>query len=88
MNGGFLGLPKRRTDPRTSRFVVLPGGYEETTTYVKGTAKGRFEPVLLPSDPSSGDFGAGMLEDEGKKDLVGRLVAWFKETLPLPEPKP
>lgn len=37
---GFLGLPGRWTDPRRARFVVLPGGYEETTTYVKGTAGG------------------------------------------------
>ena len=37
---GFLGLPARQTDPLRSRFVVLPGGYEETTTYKQGTAKG------------------------------------------------
>ena len=51
---------------------------------LKGAAKGKFEAVLLPADPSSGDFGAGMLQDEGKKGLADRLVAWFKETLPLP----
>lgn len=40
MGGGFLGLPARWTRPERARFVVLPGGYEETTTYGKGTAKG------------------------------------------------
>jgi len=39
-SGGFLGLPPRHATAARSRFVVLPGGYEETTTYVKGTSRG------------------------------------------------
>ncbi len=38
--GGFLGLPARHTTAAKSRFVIVPGGYEETTTYVKGTSRG------------------------------------------------
>ncbi len=53
---------------------------------LKGAAKGAFEPALLPSDPSSGDFGAALLVDEGKKDLTDRIVAWLKAALPPPAP--
>lgn len=36
----FLGIPEEFTDPKKSRFVVLPIPYERTTTYRKGTAHG------------------------------------------------
>lgn len=53
---------------------------------LKAAAKGAFEPLLLPSDPSPGDFGAAMLMDGGKKDLPDRVVAWLKAAFPPPAP--
>ena len=57
-----------------------------TLEALKEAAKGAFESVLLPSDPSSGDLGAAMLADEGKKDLPDRVVAWLKAALPPSAP--
>lgn len=57
-----------------------------TLEVLKAAAKGAFESLLLPSDPSPGDFGAAMLADGGKKDLPDRVVAWLKAALPPSSP--
>jgi len=36
----FGGLPEENSSPDSSRFVILPVGYEATTTYGKGTKRG------------------------------------------------
>jgi dienelactone hydrolase len=53
-----------------------------TLEALKAAATGSFEPLLLPPDPSSGDLGAAMLADEGKKGLQDRVIAWLKAALP------
>ena len=94
MNGadsGFLGLPKAKTDPRSARFVVLPGGYEETTTYVKGTSGG---PAAIVAASQQVELYDEELEDEAwkagvhtapafpfpKKDPEGAMGAMERET--------
>ena len=62
---------------------------EKVLEALKTAAKGRFETVLQPADPSENDFGAGMLSDESKKELGERILAFLRETLPpAAEPKP
>lgn len=48
-----------------------------------GSAREGLETVLLPEDPSSGDFGAGLLADPAKAALAERVVTWLKAALPV-----
>ena len=80
MNGGFLGLPKAKTDPRLARFVVLPGGYEETTTYVKGTSGG---PEAIIAASQQVELYDEELEDETWKEGVHTAPAF-----PFPKKNP
>lgn len=49
---------------------------------LQAKAGGPFEAVLLPADPSEGDFGAAMLSDPGKAELAGKILEWLKGALP------
>ena len=36
----FLGIPTEYSSMATSRFIIMPVPYEQTTTYIKGTGNG------------------------------------------------
>ncbi|MDR0703904.1 MAG: agmatinase [Planctomycetaceae bacterium] len=48
-NHKFLNLPAERSDPQTSRYLILPIPYEGTVCFLSGTARGP-EAVLSVSD--------------------------------------
>ncbi len=72
----FLGIPDEFTDPKKSRFVVLPVPYERTTTYRKGTANGAG--AILEASTQ-----VELFDDELRQETYLQGV----HTLPMPLPK-